>query len=195
MANAWTDAVEREDGMDDENYHTREVYANFGLAVYYAQVLEHGVVNLLTLAKIFPGFTATREKFESVMEQYFKQVFGQLARAVTPHVGDDAQLLADLKRAVEIRNELMHRYWRKKIGLTQTARGRNRIISELRDAIRLFVDVDKRLTPVTLKYAAVRGVSMKYIEALTEEQRLEAVALDGFLPGEIPDLSVDEHDR
>ena len=50
MTSKLTDAVERDDGMDDDNYHTREVYANFGLAVYHAQVLEHGVVNLLTFA-------------------------------------------------------------------------------------------------------------------------------------------------
>jgi hypothetical protein len=47
--------------MDDENYHTREGYAHFGLAVYHAQALEHGVVNLLTIAKIFPDPAATRE--------------------------------------------------------------------------------------------------------------------------------------
>ena len=50
--------------MDDQNYHTREVYANFGRAVYYAQILEHGVVNLLTLAKIFPDQTAPHQTHE-----------------------------------------------------------------------------------------------------------------------------------
>lgn len=195
MAHTWTDVIERDDDMDDESYHNREVYAYFGLAVYYAQVLEHGVVNLLTLAKIFPDFTATREMFEPVMEQYFTQVFGKLAKAVVPHVGEDAELLGDLKRAVGVRNDLVHRYWRQKIGLTQTARGRNRMISELRDIIQMFVDVDERLTPVTLKYAAVRGVTMNDIEALAEEQKREFVALDGFLPDEFPDFSESERDR
>lgn len=69
MTPDWSETVERDDGIDDENYHTHEVYANFGLAVHHAQVLEHGVVNLLTLVKIFPDPTATREMFEPVMEQ------------------------------------------------------------------------------------------------------------------------------
>jgi hypothetical protein len=69
MTFEWTDTVERDDGMDDVNYHTREVYANFGLAVYQAQVLEHGIVNLLTLTKIFPDPTATRGMFQPVMER------------------------------------------------------------------------------------------------------------------------------
>ena len=147
MTSGWTDAVERDDGMDDENYHTREVYAHFGLAVYQAQVLEHGVVNLLTLAKIFPDPAATRKMFVPVMEQHFAQVFGQLVKKVAPYLGDDIELLADLKSAVAVRNHLTHRYWREKVGLTLTARGKNRMITELRDIIQMFVDVDERLSP------------------------------------------------
>jgi hypothetical protein len=61
MIDQWPDTAERDDGMDGEDYHTREVYANFGPAIRHARVLEHGVVNLLTIAKIFPDPTATRE--------------------------------------------------------------------------------------------------------------------------------------
>ena len=183
----WTDTVEHDDGMDDENYHTREVYAYFGLAVYHAQVLEHGVVNLLTIAKIFPDPAATREMFEPVMDGYLGQVFGKLIKEVTPHVGDDVDLPTDLAHAVAVRNHLVHRYWRKKVGLTLTARGMNRMIAELRDTIQMFAEVDKRLSRLTLSYAAVRGVTMKDIEKLAEEQKLEWLALDGFTPEEDPE--------
>jgi hypothetical protein len=47
-----------------------------GLAVYLAQTLEHGVVSILALAKIFPDPTATRKMFAPVMERNFVQVFG-----------------------------------------------------------------------------------------------------------------------
>jgi hypothetical protein len=98
-----TDTVERNDGMDDENYHTREVYAYFGARGYHAQVLEYGVVKLLTIAKIFPEPTTVREMFDPVMDQYFSQVFGKLVKEVTPYLGDDVESLTDLKRAVAIR--------------------------------------------------------------------------------------------
>jgi hypothetical protein len=65
----------------DDNDHTREVCANFGLTICCAQVLEHGVVNLI-LAKIFPDPAATREMFAPVMEQHFAQVLGRLDSAV-----------------------------------------------------------------------------------------------------------------
>ncbi|MCA1603003.1 MAG: hypothetical protein LC776_15670 [Acidobacteria bacterium] len=43
-----------------------------------------------------------------------------------------------------------------------------------------------------LTYAAVRGVTMTDIERLAEEQRVEMVALGGFLPEEVHDLSEDK---
>ncbi len=168
------------------------MYANFGLAVYHAHVLEHGVVNLLALAKIFPDPTATREMYEPVMEQYFAQVLGRLVKEVTPYLGDDTELLTDLRHAVEVRNRLVHRYWKQKIGLTLTARGRNRTIGELRDTFQLFVDVDERLASVLLTYAAVRGVTVKDLEKLSEERRLGILALDGLLPEEMHNTSSPE---
>ncbi|MCA1606810.1 MAG: hypothetical protein LC775_15385, partial [Acidobacteria bacterium] len=149
-------------------------------------------VNLLTLARIFPDPTATREMFMPTMEQYFAQVFGRLVTTVTPHLGNDVELLTDLKHAVAVRNQLVHRYWREKIGLMLTTRGKNRMIAELRDTVQMFVDVDERLSKVMLTYAAVRGVTMADIERLAEEQRVEMVALDGFLPEEVHDLSEDK---
>jgi len=82
MTSKLTDAVERDDGMDDDNYRTREVYANFGLAVYHAQTLEHGVVNLLTLAKLAPDPAATRKAYDITMDHNFGQVFGRLVEVI-----------------------------------------------------------------------------------------------------------------
>src|SRR5262249_44429481 len=128
-------------------------------------------------------------------ERYFAQVFGRLVKEVTPCLGGDVELLADLKNAVEVRNHLVHRYWREKIELVFTIQGKNRMIGELQDTIQLFVDVDKRLYRVMLTYAAVRGVTMEDIDRLAEEQRLKVVAFNGLLLEEIHDLSKDGRDR
>lgn len=39
----------------DEYDHVKEVYARFGLAVYFAQVLEHGLVNALVILDLIPA--------------------------------------------------------------------------------------------------------------------------------------------
>jgi len=38
----------------EDGEHIKEVYAHFGLAIYLAQVLEHGIVNALVCADFVP---------------------------------------------------------------------------------------------------------------------------------------------
>ena len=40
---------------DREDEHVKEVYARFGLAVYYAQVLEHALVNAVVVLDLIPS--------------------------------------------------------------------------------------------------------------------------------------------
>lgn len=121
----WSDEVERNDNIDDENYHSREVYAKFGLAVYFAQVLEAGVVNLLTVAQVFAKKAGTRDEFTALMEGYFRRTLGALRKEWAPYLGEDANLLSDLGRAVGQRNWLIHHYWYHRVGLTTSVRGRS----------------------------------------------------------------------
>lgn len=39
----------------DEDDHVKEVYARFGLAVYHAQELEHGLVNAPVVLGLIPS--------------------------------------------------------------------------------------------------------------------------------------------
>jgi hypothetical protein len=39
--------------MEDEGEHIKEVFAHFGLALYLAQCLEHGIVNALSQLDLF----------------------------------------------------------------------------------------------------------------------------------------------
>jgi hypothetical protein len=74
------------DGADE---HVKTVYAHFGLAVYLAQVLEHGLVNALVCAELFPrhaGKTITKKEweadFDAFMNQQFEQTLGRLIRGL-----------------------------------------------------------------------------------------------------------------
>jgi hypothetical protein len=39
---------------DEASVQTREVYARYGLAMYKAQVLEHGMVNAVIISRMMP---------------------------------------------------------------------------------------------------------------------------------------------
>lgn len=52
----------------DDGEHIKEVYAYFGLAIYLAQVLEHGIVNALVCADLVPrraGQVTSNEQWAS----------------------------------------------------------------------------------------------------------------------------------
>lgn len=83
----WADTVERDDGMDGENYHIREVYANFGLAVYHAQVIGARRGQSPHSCQNFPRSCGDREMFAPVMEQCFAQVFGRLVNEAVSYSG------------------------------------------------------------------------------------------------------------
>lgn len=44
-----------DENISPDSWHTREVYATFGLAMYFAQVLEHGIVSLIVNNQVLCG--------------------------------------------------------------------------------------------------------------------------------------------
>ncbi len=92
-------------------------------------------------------------------------------------------------RITAVRASLIHHYWRERIGLTATARGRNRAIAEFKEIQEQFQDVDSGLHVILMPYAALRGIAEDKVLAKLEESEATHTALDGYLPEELPDLS------
>jgi hypothetical protein len=65
-----------------ESWHIREVYACFGLALYMAQVLEHGIVNLARWTRIGEGTTTTFDESEADCASLFRQTMGTLKKSL-----------------------------------------------------------------------------------------------------------------
>jgi hypothetical protein len=75
----------------------------------------------------------------------FHQTLRSLAKKLSGVLRTEPQIIADLDSAVARRNYHVHRYWRERVGLTLTARGRNRMLEELEDLQTMFVTVDQRI--------------------------------------------------
>src|ERR1700686_2813702 len=74
---------------DRDNQETREVYALAGLALYMAQVLEHGIVNSLVgirriewLKSKPPGAESLNLQIDRLWEDNFRLTLGQLIRSI-----------------------------------------------------------------------------------------------------------------
>lgn len=66
-----------DDTQGSEDLH-REVYARFGLAYYYSEVLHRGLCNLLTALTFRGPEDITRPRFGEVMAEVFSLTLGQL---------------------------------------------------------------------------------------------------------------------
>jgi hypothetical protein len=51
--------------MDAADEETREVYARYGLAMYFAQVVEHAIVNLMIALRLPQREALTKEDLTS----------------------------------------------------------------------------------------------------------------------------------
>ena len=73
-----------EENLDEESSQIKDVYAHYGLAMYLAQYLEHGIVNALLYTKLIPqekpragvtrGFNSVdfEKRFDIFMDEQFE---------------------------------------------------------------------------------------------------------------------------
>ncbi len=77
-----------EENLDEESSQIKDVYAHYGLAMYLAQCLEHGIVNALLYTKLIPqeksragvtrGFNSVdfEKRFDIFMDEQFELTLG-----------------------------------------------------------------------------------------------------------------------
>jgi hypothetical protein len=157
--------------MDDAEETTKEVYARFGLAMYYAQVLEHGLVNAMVCLQLLPNMRAVARDHEQwsvaidgFMDRQVQTTLGQMIKAFGGGSDVPPDLERLLRRALEKRNWLAHHYFRERADEFVTHDGRLRMISELEIVRKLLDDADRALDlfikPVRERY----GITDEWIE-------------------------------
>lgn len=62
----------------NESEHVKEVYARFGLAVYWAQLFEHGLVNALVILDLIPSrrhLARSNQEWEATVDAFMNRHF------------------------------------------------------------------------------------------------------------------------
>src|SRR6266404_1191137 len=96
---------------DRTDEHVKTVYAHYGLALYLAQCLEHGLANALVYIDLIPRKSQavrTREEwtaeFDSFLGRSFEQTLGRLIRTLGEATAVPAELQGRLTSALRQRN-------------------------------------------------------------------------------------------
>lgn len=145
-----------EDDDHDANEQTKDVYAHFGLAMYFAQVLEYAVVNSMVIGRMRDRDTISRADIDAFREAQFERTLGQILRELRRHIDVPPDVEPTLRTALKRRNWLAHHYFRERSVEFMSADGRATMLAELQEATALFRAADESLDQLT------RGIREKY---------------------------------
>ncbi len=165
----------------DEGEHIKEVYANFGLAIYLGQVLEHGIVNALVYTDLVPrrtGHIGSKEQweaeFDAFMGRHFEGTLGTLIKTLQRHVAVPASVEASLKEALKLRNFLVHGYFRERAMDLASFKGRVKMLAELEEAHKVLQRADQELESVARPYREKVGFTDERLQDAYNQMLREA---------------------
>jgi hypothetical protein len=164
--------------------HVKTVYAHFGLALYLAQVLEHGLANALMWAELLPrrtGKPVSRKQWETefdlFMNQQFEKTLGRLIRSLGRAASVSADLEGLLTDALKTRNFLAHHFFRERAESFMSREGRDKMIEELERAQKLFDFAEVKLTEIAKPLREKYGLTDERLEPF-EQEYLKKFELD-----------------
>jgi hypothetical protein len=163
------------ESLPKDDWEQREVYAHFGLAIYFCQVLETQLVNYLALlTRVTTGQSMTEAEVDDLFARLFGGTFGRNLADVRRLVGDDWALADVMANALTLRNDLAH-HWMRDRALTQgTSDNRQARIDELKAAQEQLREADEQLTARSKLLWDHAGLQRDWIE--TEYERLREIA-------------------
>lgn len=155
--------------MDDESWQTREVYAKYGLAMYFAQCLETGLVNLLVALKLKDRDKITISDIDSLIGINYEKTLGKLIYSLKEAMEISEDIETNLKELLDIRNYLAHRYFRVKAIDFMKKDGRQHMLSELECFISKLEGGDKKIESITAVIAEQYGITDETIYNSVED--------------------------
>ncbi|MEK4664812.1 hypothetical protein MHH93_23275 [Priestia sp. FSL H7-0729] len=167
--------IQNGDMLDSE--HSRELFAYYGLAVYYGQALEQQLVNLILLMKMSQGKAVSEEALEDLYERKMSSSLGQLIHEVRHHFTFSEEETRQLNELWQQRNRIVHHYFKERIHETFSPEGRSRMIKELEDFKDRAQELEIRLQQYTGAWIAELGLDAESAAALQTLERMHTESM------------------
>jgi hypothetical protein len=163
----------------DTGEHHKEVYAQFGLTFYMAQVLEHAIVNALLCCDLIPNrrkqvrspadWASEVDKF---MDGHFENTMAKLIRVLKQVTSVSGELEESLEQSLKARNFLAPSYFRARAELWFTEEDRGVMIEELQAARDLFKRTDLLIEEIVKPLRRRYGITDQVIDRAMEELKV-----------------------
>jgi len=160
--------------LPDDGLRQKEVYARFGLVAYQAQVFDHALVNLLTVAGTI-GQKLTTADVDRFMADLFQKTAGALVNEVSRDLHLDVADLETCRKAVVERNRLIHRFFREHAENFMTSSGQQRMLDDLGDIADVIAQADKACHHMMMTIGEPHGFTAEVVsEHLEAMERIES---------------------
>lgn len=166
--------------LDPESAQVRDVYAHYGLAMYWAQCLEQSIFQHLLFFDYFPKAIASyttpqdwAEEFDRYEARELSQTMGRLIRRLREAGQPTAPVEQLLNEALKRRNWLAHGYFSDRAIQFTVTDGRQTMIAELEAAQESFRESVRQLDIVTLPLMRKYGLTDEKLEHIQAEMLKE----------------------
>ncbi len=151
------------------------MYACYGLAMYFAQVFEEGLRNVLGIcAGVIDGLTF--EELDTYSSSFARSTLGQLMNKVKVRVEVDPDAERVIRIALKKRNFLAHKFFARRIDFLCHPKGRRILCVELLRTVQVFRLADSVFEPLVTVLLSEVGWAPERVEMLAEHMRKKAQA-------------------
>lgn len=121
----YEEAIDFFETLDDDN-KAKEIYAFFGNAIYFSQVVEQQAINMLAIYKQVTNKLTTKEQVESLWDNYDygTRTLGVLINEIKQQYELTDEDFLELKKYLKLRNYITHDYYRHNIELFYSESGK-----------------------------------------------------------------------
>jgi len=145
--------------------------------MYYTQVLETGLINLLTYSEAHSRNLIFQGKFDELYQENEKLTFGKIIKRVSETGLVPATVMEKIRGIKADRDFLAHRFWRDRVIDLMTVDGRLAAVEELEGIRRRIVEVDQSVDNLIFGFLSEIGIDYQSHRHLIEdEMKAEAVA-------------------
>lgn len=172
--NTYDDAL-LEYELEDDNGKYKLVYSYFGLAVYFSQCLEETFSIMLWTNRICNKNVKTNKEVNDIIDLFenTKKTMGNFINEVKQNYNLPNDLNEDLKKILDKRNYLVHKYFKLEIQKFYTEIGQK----EMLQYFSIFIDetqtIDTKLKSYYDVYKTKLGITEEFIEQMMLKMKTE----------------------
>lgn len=157
----------------------REMFAHAGLAFYWAQLFEKGIIGLIGSVYFYKNHKVwSKQQFMQKLEKMNKKTMRPLLENAMSLVKFSEEDKAFLEKALDTRNRLTHGYFWEHYLIMMDIRGHEKVKSDMLEIQSLFRTASELVDTITINYAGAMGITGDALQSHLDsmvKQKLNAI--------------------